>query len=124
MKIMPHIVNFASDVDAYEVFKDLYNHHRANNGVQGLSFNKELTFEEKEKKAHNALMSEISAKAGVDVTKFSAEELCTHPTYKWATFAVVSAVVDMIIPDTIIDSVGMFAEVRIVTGKQIGRAHV
>jgi len=45
------------------------------------------------------------------VSEIKPENLISHPTYKWATFAVISALVDLIIPQTLIDSIGIFTDI-------------
>ena len=40
------------------------------------------------------------------------EKWVTHPTLSWATFAVVSAMIDTILPQTLVDGLGMYTDVR------------
>lgn len=62
---------------------------------------------------NEALKVEIAKIAGVqNFSIIPAEVWVTNPTYKWATFAVVGALVDMVLPDTLIDSIGMYTDVR------------
>jgi hypothetical protein len=73
----------------------------------------ELSFSEKEEKLNAALKREIMRVAGVtNFEQFPIETWSNHPTLRWATFAVVSAVIDMVLPDSIIDSIGIYSDVR------------
>ena len=125
MKIQNQVLNFAGEANLapYKMFVDYWNHYRANNGVTGLEYQKttttpegkeiELTFADKEEKLNAALKREIMRVAGVsNFDQFPLEAWANHPTLKWATFAVISAVIDMILPQTIIESIGIYSDVR------------
>jgi hypothetical protein len=73
----------------------------------------ELSFSAKEEKLNAALKREILRVSGVqNFDQFSVETWANHPALKWATFAVISAIIDMILPETIIDSIGIYSDVR------------
>jgi len=95
-------------------FADLWNHYRATaERKANLQYDNTISFDEKSAKMNVALKTEIAKIAGVqDFSIIPAEMWVTNPTYKWATFAVVGALVDMVLPETIIDSVGMYTDVR------------
>jgi hypothetical protein len=38
--------------------------------------------------------------------------LMSSPQYQWATFAVIGAMVDAVLPDALIDSIGMYTDLR------------
>src|SRR5574337_1068102 len=112
-----------SNLAVYHQFRDYFNHYRSNQGVKGLEFQKtttddkgnviELTFAEKEEKMNAALRKEILRVAGItNISDFPLETWAGHPTLRWAAFAVVNAMIDMIIPETLIDSIGIYAEIR------------
>jgi hypothetical protein len=125
-KIPAQVVLFAGGEDklgVYNMFRDYWNQFRTRNGAKGLDFstttvNKDgetvsISFDEKEAAMNSALKREIMRKAGIEsFADFPLETWATHPTLKWATFAVVSAMVDMILPETIIDSIGLYSDVR------------
>jgi hypothetical protein len=106
--------------ELFAQFADLWNHYRVvNEGKRNLEFIKTkgdgtpISFEEKSSKLNDALKIEIAKIAGVqDFSMLPAEVWVTSPNYRWATFAVVGALVDMVLPDTIIDSVGLYTDVR------------
>ena len=124
VKIPSQVLAFAGEANLkpYEQFVDLFNHYRAMHGKEGVDYQKEietdngfmsLSFSEKEAKMNAALKREIMRVAGIqNFEQFPLETWSNHPTLKWATFAVISAMIDMVLPDAIIDNIGMFAEIR------------
>lgn len=125
MKIPTQVVQFAGEANlaTYEMFADYYKHFQAMNGKEGVEYQttvttpegavKSISFAEKEEKMNAALKREIMRVAGVtNFSDFPLETWANHPTLKWATFAVVSAMVDMILPQTIIESIGIYSDVR------------
>lgn len=114
MRIPNNVIAFAGEkTDIYEGFMDYFNHYKAINGKTGIDYDKTLSFSEKETKIHENILKEAKRISGIEnFAGISPEMLITNPTYKWALFAVVSAMVDMILPETVIDSVGLFTEVR------------
>ena len=123
--IPSNVVTFAggeANLGIYKAFKDYWNQYRSMNGKTGLSFSTTtqndkgevvpVSFDEKEALMNAALKREILRQAGIaNVDAFPLETWASHPTLKWATFAVVSALIDVILPETIIDSVGMYADI-------------
>jgi len=126
MKIPSNVLKFAGqeNLAPYQMFVDYYNHYRAINGSKNVEYQKysfddesgkevELSFAEKEDKLNSALKREIMRVAGItNFEAFPVSTWQTHPTLRWATFAVVSAMIDMILPDVIVDTMGAFSEVR------------
>lgn len=118
MKFPNHVITFAGGLDKmkpYKQFHDYYNHWRAIEKQENATedYNHEVSFSEKEEQMSAALKREILRIAQVgNIDDLPLEMWATHPTLKWATFAVVSAMIDMVLPDAIISSVGMFSEVR------------
>jgi hypothetical protein len=125
MKIPTQVLTFAGEANMapYAMFVDYYNQYRSMNGAKNLEFQTTtttpegaiipLSFSEKEEKMNAALKREILRVAGIsNFSEFPVETWANHPTLKWATFAVVSAMVDMVLPQTIIDSIGLYSEVR------------
>ena len=115
MKISDNVLNFAQGkTDVYEAFADYFNHYRATVlKKENVSYNNTLSFDEKSVKMHEALKAEIAKVANVpNFEQFPLEVWATNPSLKWATFAVIGAMVDMILPETIIDSIGIYTDVR------------
>ena len=95
-------------------FADLYNHHRVEVlGKEGLVYDRTTTLDQKEKNINALLQKEIIKYSGTNAQGIIPPEmLVTNPVYQWATFAVVNTLIDMIIPDTIIDSIGMYTDIQ------------
>ena len=121
VKIPNQVLTFAGEanIKPYEQFVDFFNHYRAVKGKEGLAYQTHredgtaLSFAEKEDQMNSALKREIMRVAGIqNFEQFPIETWSNHPTLKWATFAVISAMIDMVLPDAIIDNIGMFSDVR------------
>ena len=125
MKIPSQVITFAgeSNLTPYKMFVDYFNHYRSLNGAKNVEYQTTVTtpegvtstisFSEKEEKMNAALKREIMRVAGItNFSDFPIETWANHPTLKWATFAVISAMIDMILPETIIDSIGIYSDVR------------
>lgn len=125
-QIPNQVMQFAggeSNLAVYNAFKDYFRHYQANNGKEGVEYNRfttdangnrvEISFSAKEDALNQALKKEILRKAGItDISQFPLETWAGHPVLRWASFAVVSALVDMILPEVMIDSIGMYSDVR------------
>jgi hypothetical protein len=123
-RIPSQVLAFAggeSNLGIYKMFADYWNHYQSEQGnkkdyqkttvVDGKEVT--LSFSEKEDALNKALVKEIARKAGiVDINAFPLETWAGHPILRWASFAVVSALVDMVLPQTMIDSIGMYTDVK------------
>lgn len=80
----------------------------------GFPYDKTLGFAEKEKKVDALMLGEISKLAGVDLSNksISVEMFSQHPVLKWASFAVINSLIDMVIPDVLDKSIGIYTETR------------
>lgn len=120
MKIPTNVLNFAGNNTApYLMFRDYWNHYKSMNGDAKVEFQSKkedgtsISFAEKEEKMNAALKKEIMRVAGVtSFDTFALEQWVTNPMINWATFAVVSAMIDMIIPESIIETIGLYTDVR------------
>ena len=124
IKLPSTVINFAagdqSRVHFFEEFKDYWNQYRTENGPKDKHYafstvdaeNKPITFSEKEALLNAHLKREIGKLAGVDFSTMPMEQWVTNPQVKWATFAFVDQMIDSVLPDTIIDSIGPFSDVR------------
>jgi len=110
MKIPTNVIAFAGDkIKIYEQFKDYFNHYHKKG-----AFDETVSLSEKENKINIAVREEIARLSNLPtVDGIAPEVLATHPMYSWATFAVIGAMVDAILPDAIIDSVGLYTDVRV-----------
>lgn len=114
MKIPANVVNFAAgNTDLYEAFVDYFNHYRyQETNDSKYEFSDNMKFAEKEEKMNAAIRKEIVRLSGVNMNEFPLETYINHPLVKYYTFAVVSALIETILPDVMIDSIGLFTEVR------------
>ena len=125
MKIANQILEFAgeSNIAPYKMFADYFNHYRSLNGEKNVEFQATtvtpegvsvpLSFSEKEEKLNAALKREIMRVAGIgSIEQFPIEAWANHPTLKWATFAVVSAMIDMDLPEVVMNHIGLYSDVR------------
>jgi hypothetical protein len=121
MKVPTNVLAFASEKNLapYLMFHDYYNQYRATNNGAKVEFStvddkgQPISFAEKEALMNAALKREILRVSGVqNFTDFPLETWVTNPMLSWATFAVVSAMIDMILPESIIDTIGVYSDVR------------
>lgn len=119
-RIPSNVLTFANGkTDLYEMFGDYWSEYRSKNGKQGLSFSnvdkngKAISFDQKGEALNAALKREILRVAGVaNLDEFPLESLSSNPNVVWATFAIVNNLADMVLPETMVDSIGMYTEVR------------
>jgi hypothetical protein len=95
-----------------ESFSDYYNQYKSEVMKKSTSFGKTMEFSEKGKLLHSSIEATIAKLSGVPTCGFSEEVVRSNPNYQWATFAVIGAIVDPVIADSINDNFGQFAEVR------------
>lgn len=122
MRIPANVLEFSGGEDhvgVYKMFRDYWNHYRFMNGETNVEYqrtndkNEIISFSEKEDQMNAALRREIVRMAGVpNAVEIPAEKLVTNPMYAWATFAVVSAMIDMVLPESIIQTNGIYTDVR------------
>lgn len=115
-KMSTNLLTFAQDnMDLFEAFADYWDHYQAkNNGKDKLEYNKEFSLDEKESKLNAALKKYIVKRSGVSyATEENLESWFYHPLVVHETFAIVSALIDFILPQTIIDSIGAYTDVRV-----------
>jgi len=106
--------------DVYVMFKDYWNHYRTEQlGAKGLDFDKTnadgklLTFSDKETQMNKMIHKEIARVSGVTTFETLPFELwASNPTVLWASFAVVSQMIDAVLPETLIDSIGLYTDIR------------
>ena len=128
MTIPNQVIAFAggeANLAPYKMFEDYFKHYSYNSGNKKLEGQFQtsvmtpegksvsISFAEKEDKMNAALKREILRVAGIqNISDFPLETWANHPALKWATFAVVSAMIDLVLPSTIIDSIGLYSDVR------------
>jgi hypothetical protein len=118
-KLPANVIAFSSgETGLYDMFADYWNQYRSENGTKKYQFTtvdaqgKSISFAEKEVALNAAIKREISKRAGVDFSSMPLEQAITHPLVAWAANNIVSQLIEAIMPETIIDSIGAYAEVR------------
>lgn len=109
MKLPVNVIAFAGEkVDVYKKFKDYFNHHHKIG-----TYDEAVSLSEKDEIINKLVREEIARLSQVSTVEGIAPEvLATHPTYAWATFAVIGAMIDSVLPDAIINSIGLYTDVR------------
>lgn len=123
-KLPNHVLAFAGEnLSLYEHFADYYNHYRSLKGASGIEYLDtvedesgnlvKITFAEKEALLNDAIKREILRVSGLtSLETFPVETWASNPTLRWAAFAVISALVDVVLPVTIAERTSLFADVR------------
>lgn len=116
-KFSDKIIAFAGadNLTVYEQFQDYFNHYRNEvYNAKTATFDTSVSLEEKEAKINEGLIGEIERVAQVsNVGNLPTAVFALNPNVIWATFAVVSAMVDLVLPKTIIETTGLYTEVRV-----------
>ena len=66
----------------------------------------------RKRRCNTQLLSEVQKLAGVEVNAENARRMAKNPMVTWATFAVVEAMIDAVLPLTLINSIGTYTEIR------------
>jgi len=115
MKLPIHVAKFAGEkVNIYAQFADYFNHYMAETKKKNLgAYDASVSFAEKEKKINEGLMSEITRISGQSLPEgMSMAQFSSNPMIVWASFAVVNMMIDTVLPQTVIDSVGIYTDIR------------
>ena len=117
-KLSTDIITFAgaNNTSAYEKFADYYKHFSDEVLKKNIgSYDSTVSFAEKEAKMNEAMMAEIERVAGQKMPEgMTAEMWASNPNFKWASFAVVTMMIETILPLTIMDSIGLYTDMRFV----------
>lgn len=115
-KLSDKILAFADtkeSKDFYEGFVDYFRHYAADNYEYKRTYDKSVSFADKEAAMESRLKEEIQRVSQVKYAEnLSPKAYITNPMVQWATFAVVNMLIDAVLPDTLVDSIGMYSEIR------------
>lgn len=113
---MANIVCFSDNRDNVQnAFRDYMGHYMTEVAKRtGYMYDNTISFAEKESKMNKLMMGEISKLSGLNFSNntVSAEMMASNPTLRWASFAVVNSLIDMIVPEVLDKSIGMYTEQR------------
>lgn len=115
MKLSNNILTFAQgNTSVFEKFADYMRHYRSEiQGVKSLVFDKNVSFAEKEAEMNKDLLKTVERYVGRSKpSEMSFAVWAGDPTVKYHTFAVVSAMIDAILPETLINSIGLYADIK------------
>ena len=119
IKFPSSVLSFAANNKIpYEMFANYWNRYVHMNGGKEREYQKldakgqPLSFTAMEDQMNEALKAEVARISGVSFdSSISAEQWALNPMVGWATFAVVSAMIDMVLPDALIDSIGLYSDI-------------
>jgi len=116
-KLSDKILGFAKNEDGqnfYEDFKDYFMHYSTEvYGAKNKVYDREFSLAAKSESIEKKFITEILAHSGVaNFDAFAPEQWVTNPMIKWATFAVVNTLIDAVLPDVLIDSIGAYTDIR------------
>ncbi|HAU85790.1 MAG TPA: hypothetical protein DCW90_09890 [Lachnospiraceae bacterium] len=114
---MNKTICFADNTDLVrKAFKDYFFQYMDETGkMSNMAYSKVKSFSEKEKDINALMNKEIQKLSGINFASdsvVSKEMLSQNPNYQWATFAVVNSLIDMIIPDVLDKSIGIYTETK------------
>lgn len=114
-KYSDKIVAFAGEnLDAYKLFEDYFDTYRAETGKTGVAFDTSKSLKDKETILNQQIILEIERVSNMKNTQnLPTAVFALNPNVIWATYAVISAMTDLVLPRTLIDSIGMYTEVRV-----------
>jgi hypothetical protein len=114
MRLPANVLAFAQDnIDTYKRFTDFVNHYRSITESTKKPYDETISFEEKAQRVHEDMIAEIETKSGVSIKGMEPHLAMTHPTVRWATFAVINARIDAVLPDALIDTIGLYTEIKV-----------
>lgn len=120
------VMNFAKMTDSGESLLEKWTNYwnwdqTVNHKKVGLDFcsvdteGKAITFSEARDMLDNAIKQEVFARAGVtNPTQYPVEVWATNQQITWHTMAVVNMLIDAVLPDTILQSIGEYTDVRVI----------
>jgi len=110
-----NIVNFAAgQPKPYEAMRDYYFHYMDTTKGRKLgAYDASVSFADKEVKMNGMLMDEVKRVSGVTIPdNISEVYFANNPMIRWATMAVVDMMIEAILPETIIDTIGIYTDIR------------
>ena len=114
MKISNNILTFADDGKLQKQFLDYWTHYRVAELGKSGEYDTSLTLDEKGDKLNASLRREILKRTGISyANEANVAEWFNHPLVAHEVFAVSNALIDMVLPDSIIESIGLYTDVKV-----------
>jgi hypothetical protein len=100
--------------DLFNRFDDLFKQYQHRTEKKNTEFDATVSFDEKEHQMNAMIIKHIIARSGVNyATDSNLEDWFYHPLVIHETFAVLNQLIDFVLPETIIDSIGMYTDVKV-----------
>ena len=115
-KMSANVLHFAQgNMDLFEAFGDFWDHYRNKKlGKTNIEYNTQFSLDQKEKALNELLVKYIVKRSQV---AYAADEPLerwfNHPNVTFETFGIINALIDFILPQTIIDSIGAYTDVKV-----------
>lgn len=108
------IMTFSNDNDVVIAVKDYFNDYAKQHGQYNGYVDNTISFAEKENNVNKLMMSAIKDLSGVNFGSklASIESYAQNPNFRWAAFAVRDALIDMVLPDFVDRTIGVYTETR------------
>lgn len=119
IKFPLNVLAFAGEnKTAYEMFVNYWNHYVHMNGGKEREYQKlnihgqPLSFSDMENQMNDALLKEVERVSRMPYDgSISKEQWAMNPNVSWALFSVVDKLIDMVLPDSLIDSIGLYTDI-------------
>lgn len=118
IKLPSNVVKFSADsgnaqAGIYAKFQDYFCHYMSEVEKKRIgSFDDTISLAAKDKEIHKDFVNEVERMANVKFSQLNEGQLLMNPMVQYATFGIVSSMIDAILPLTIIDSIGLYTETR------------
>lgn len=112
------IVKFANGNDTTlkfaERFRDYYFHFMSEVAKKNLgTFDSSVSLQAKEDRINKDFMTEVQRFANFQIPEnLELAHIVTHPTIGWAAFAIVDMLIQAVLPETIVNSIGTYTDIR------------
>lgn len=117
IKLPMNVINFSGgNTKPYEQMKDYFFHYMSEVANKDLgSYEKGVSLSTKEDNMNTVLLSEINRVSGQTMPEgISLEAWSKNPMIVWASFQTVGMMIDAVLPETIIRSIGVYTDLKIV----------
>lgn len=112
------IVKFANEnnglLNLTDRFRDYYFHYMSQNTKKNLGeFDSSVSLQEKEDKINTQFMQEVIKLGGINMPdSINPVQFASNPQAKWAAFAIVDVLIQAVLPETIVNSIGVYTDIR------------
>ena len=105
-----------NSVNPVSLFKDYYRTYRAENGLakKNFDYDKTVSLTQKDTQLNKAILAAVEENLNMKKPEnLSFEQWANLTQVKEMAFAIVAAMIDAVLPETIIDDIGMYTDVRV-----------